>query len=168
MGIAAEELGLSASTGAFAAGVILAGTNYRAQIQADIRPFEGILLGIFFMTAGGLTSTHAHYKTTSLRSRLGPAFGPSLHSLMPQHAPEPRHVSLFSHAVAHSGRLRMLTFRTPTCPHMPVAPALPQAPRLIPASASRNGPRCSRVWPASSSSRLPRSSQRLTQHVKPS
>ena len=52
MGIAAEELGLSASTGAFAAGVLLAGTNYRAQIQADIRPFEGILLGIFFMTAG--------------------------------------------------------------------------------------------------------------------
>ena len=52
MGIAAEELGLSSSTGAFAAGVLLAGTNYRAQIQADIKPFEGILLGIFFMTAG--------------------------------------------------------------------------------------------------------------------
>jgi len=52
MGIAAEQLGLSSSTGAFAAGVLLAGTNYRAQIQADIRPFEGILLGVFFMTAG--------------------------------------------------------------------------------------------------------------------
>ena len=51
-GIAAEELGLSSSTGAFAAGVLLAGTNYRAQTQADIKPFEGILLGIFFMTAG--------------------------------------------------------------------------------------------------------------------
>lgn len=52
MGQVAEFLGLSASTGAFAAGVLLAGNRYRAQIQADIKPFEGILLGIFFITAG--------------------------------------------------------------------------------------------------------------------
>ena len=32
--------------------MLLAGNRYRAQIQADIRPFEGILLGVFFMTAG--------------------------------------------------------------------------------------------------------------------
>ena len=31
---------------------LLANTNYRAQIQADILPFKGILLGIFFMGAG--------------------------------------------------------------------------------------------------------------------
>lgn len=52
MGQVADFLGLSASTGAFAAGVLLAGNRYRAQIQADIKPFEGILLGIFFITAG--------------------------------------------------------------------------------------------------------------------
>ena len=52
MGRLAEGLGLSATTGAFAAGVLLAGNRYRAQIQADIRPFEGILLGVFFMAAG--------------------------------------------------------------------------------------------------------------------
>lgn len=52
MGQAADYLGLSASTGAFAAGVLLAGNRYRAQIQADVKPFEGILLGIFFLTAG--------------------------------------------------------------------------------------------------------------------
>ena len=52
MGQAADFLGLSATTGAFAAGVLLAGNRYRAQIQADIKPFEGILLGIFFLTAG--------------------------------------------------------------------------------------------------------------------
>lgn len=52
MGQVADSLGLSASTGAFAAGVLLAGNKYRAQIQADIKPFEGILLGIFFITAG--------------------------------------------------------------------------------------------------------------------
>ena len=52
MGAIAEELGLSSSTGAFAAGVLLAGTKYRAAIEADIKPFEGILLGVFFLTAG--------------------------------------------------------------------------------------------------------------------
>ena len=52
MGIVAEDLGLSATTGAFAAGVLLAESGYRAQIEADIKPFEGILLGVFFVTAG--------------------------------------------------------------------------------------------------------------------
>ena len=52
MGQIADYLGLSASTGAFAAGVLLAGNRFRPQIQADIKPFEGILLGIFFITAG--------------------------------------------------------------------------------------------------------------------
>lgn len=52
MGQTADFLGLSASTGAFAAGVLLAGNRYRPQIQADIKPFEGILLGVFFLTAG--------------------------------------------------------------------------------------------------------------------
>ena len=52
MGNAAELLGLSTTTGAFAAGVLLAGSQYRQQIEADIKPFEGILLGVFFMTAG--------------------------------------------------------------------------------------------------------------------
>ena len=52
MGAIAEELGLSSSTGAFAAGVLLAGTKFRAAIEADIKPFEGILLGVFFLTAG--------------------------------------------------------------------------------------------------------------------
>ena len=52
MGAIAEELGLSTTTGAFAAGVLLAGTKFRAAIEADIKPFEGILLGVFFLTAG--------------------------------------------------------------------------------------------------------------------
>jgi Kef-type K+ transport system membrane component KefB len=52
MGEIAQTLGLTETAGAFAAGVLLANTNYRAQIQADILPFKGILLGIFFMDAG--------------------------------------------------------------------------------------------------------------------
>jgi Kef-type K+ transport system membrane component KefB len=45
MGEIAKSLGLTDTAGAFAAGVLLANTNYRAQIQADILPFKGILLG---------------------------------------------------------------------------------------------------------------------------
>lgn len=45
LGVIADKLGISATTGAFAAGVLLAESGYRAQIEADIRPFEGILLG---------------------------------------------------------------------------------------------------------------------------
>ena len=52
MGLIADDLGLSSTTGAFAAGVLLAESGYRAQIEADIKPFEGILLGVFFVTAG--------------------------------------------------------------------------------------------------------------------
>lgn len=52
MGVIAKFLGLTDTAGAFFAGVLLANTNYRAQIQADILPFKGILLGIFFMDAG--------------------------------------------------------------------------------------------------------------------
>lgn len=52
MGAIAKYFGLTDTAGAFAAGVLLANTNYRAQIQADILPFKGILLGIFFMGAG--------------------------------------------------------------------------------------------------------------------
>jgi len=52
MGVIAKSLGLTDTAGAFAAGVLLANTNYRAQVQADILPFKGILLGIFFMDAG--------------------------------------------------------------------------------------------------------------------
>jgi Kef-type K+ transport system membrane component KefB len=57
IGEIAKGLGLTDTAGAFAAGVLLANTNYRAQIQADILPFKGILLGIFFMGAGSSFDT---------------------------------------------------------------------------------------------------------------
>jgi len=58
MGAIAKGLGLTDTAGAFAAGALLANTNYRAQIQADILPFKGILLGIFFMDAGSSFDTN--------------------------------------------------------------------------------------------------------------
>ncbi|KAF5820926.1 putative cation/H+ exchanger, sodium/solute symporter superfamily [Helianthus annuus] len=38
--------------GVFLAGTLLAETNFRTQIEADIRPFRGLLLGLFFVTTG--------------------------------------------------------------------------------------------------------------------
>lgn len=47
-----ESVGLSMALGAFIAGVMIAESHYRHQIEADILPFRGILLGLFFMTVG--------------------------------------------------------------------------------------------------------------------
>lgn len=52
--IAMQEAGISASLGAFLAGALLAESSYRHQLEADIAPFEGLLLGLFF-TAVGMT-----------------------------------------------------------------------------------------------------------------
>ncbi len=47
-----EQAGLSMALGAFLAGLMLAESHYRHQIEADIQPFRGILLGLFFMAVG--------------------------------------------------------------------------------------------------------------------
>jgi len=47
-----EAAGLSAALGAFIAGALLADSAYRHQIEADIQPFEGLLLGLFFVAIG--------------------------------------------------------------------------------------------------------------------
>lgn len=49
---ATEQAGLSLALGAFLAGALLAETEFRHQVEADIQPFRGILLGLFFMTVG--------------------------------------------------------------------------------------------------------------------
>ena len=47
-------LGLSPALGAFLAGMLLGESHYRHQIEADIRPFRDILLGLFFVSIGML------------------------------------------------------------------------------------------------------------------
>ncbi len=44
--------GLSAALGAFLAGLLLAETEYRHEIEVNIEPFKGLLLGLFFITVG--------------------------------------------------------------------------------------------------------------------
>jgi K+:H+ antiporter len=49
---ATEQAGLSMALGAFMAGLMVADTEYRHQVSADVAPFRGLLLGFFFMTVG--------------------------------------------------------------------------------------------------------------------
>ncbi len=47
-----EFLGLSTALGAFIAGVMLADSPYRHELEADVEPFRSILLGLFFLAVG--------------------------------------------------------------------------------------------------------------------
>ncbi|MBA2241717.1 MAG: cation:proton antiporter [Chthoniobacterales bacterium] len=47
-----QKVGLSPALGAFLAGVVLAESEYRHQLETDIEPFKGLLLGLFFISVG--------------------------------------------------------------------------------------------------------------------
>ncbi|HRC39862.1 MAG TPA: cation:proton antiporter, partial [Rubrivivax sp.] len=47
-----EHAGLSLALGAFVAGMLVAETEYKHQVETDIRPFHDVLLGLFFITIG--------------------------------------------------------------------------------------------------------------------
>jgi len=51
-GWATAQAGMSMALGAFLAGLLLADSEYRHQVEADIQPFRGLFLGLFFMTVG--------------------------------------------------------------------------------------------------------------------
>lgn len=53
-----QSVGLSMAMGAFVAGVLLAESNFRHQLEADIEPFRGILLGLFFLSVGMSLNLH--------------------------------------------------------------------------------------------------------------
>jgi voltage-gated potassium channel Kch len=46
------QVGLSGALGAFLAGVLLADSDYRHELESNIEPFKGLLLGLFFMAVG--------------------------------------------------------------------------------------------------------------------
>lgn len=54
-----EALGLSTALGAFVAGVMLADSPYRHELEADVEPFRSILLGLFFLAVGMMLDLHA-------------------------------------------------------------------------------------------------------------
>ena len=52
VGAATAMVGLSVALGAFLAGMLLGESEYRHQIEVDLEPFKGLLIGLFFMTVG--------------------------------------------------------------------------------------------------------------------
>ncbi len=54
-----QALGLSTALGAFVAGVMLADSPYRHELEADVEPFRSILLGLFFLAIGMMLDLHA-------------------------------------------------------------------------------------------------------------
>ena len=54
-----QAIGLSTALGAFIAGVMLADTPYRHELEADIEPFRSILLGLFFISVGMMLDLEA-------------------------------------------------------------------------------------------------------------
>lgn len=58
-----ESLGLSYALGAFLSGIMLAETEFRHQIEVEIRPFRDILLALFFITIGMLANFATWYST---------------------------------------------------------------------------------------------------------
>lgn len=53
-----ELVGLSTTLGAFIAGVLLADSEYRHELESNIEPFKGLLLGLFFMAVGMSADLH--------------------------------------------------------------------------------------------------------------
>ncbi len=61
-----ELAGLSLALGAFMAGMLISETEYKHQVETDIRPFHDVLLGLFFITIGMLLDWHIVIQNWSL------------------------------------------------------------------------------------------------------
>lgn len=67
--MAMTKVGLSAALGVFIAGVVLAGSEYRHELEADLEPFKGLLLGLFFIGVGmGIDFGHIAANLTTVLS----------------------------------------------------------------------------------------------------
>jgi CPA2 family monovalent cation:H+ antiporter-2 len=68
IGIAAATgyAGLSTALGAFLAGMLLSETEYRHQVEVDIAPFKGLLIGLFFITVGMFIDVRAVWKAIDI------------------------------------------------------------------------------------------------------
>jgi monovalent cation:proton antiporter-2 (CPA2) family protein len=70
--LAMTAIGLSPALGAFIAGVVLAESDFRHEIEADLNPFKGLLMGLFFLSVG------AGIDYALLAERPGLVFGAAL------------------------------------------------------------------------------------------
>ena len=59
-------VGLSPALGTFLAGVVLANSEFRHELESDIEPFKGLLLGLFFITVGAAIDTDVLFENAGL------------------------------------------------------------------------------------------------------
>ena len=91
-----ELAGLSLALGAFVAGMLIAETEFKHQVETDIRPFHDVLLGLFFITIGMKLDWHAvvrQWRRSSQRSRCCPCCSSSVSSPAWRGSSEPNRAS---------------------------------------------------------------------------
>ena len=64
-----HALGLSVALGAFVAGVMLAESPYRHELESDVEPFRSILLGLFFLSVGMMLDLDGDRRAAVVRDR---------------------------------------------------------------------------------------------------
>lgn len=65
-----QMVGLSPALGTFLAGVVLANSEYKHELESDLDPFKGLLLGLFFMSVGASINFHLIAENPSLIAAL--------------------------------------------------------------------------------------------------
>jgi len=109
-----EVAGLSMALGAFVAGVLLADSEFRHQLEADIEPFKGLLLGLFFIAVGmslnlGLLASDAGHVALLVISIVGIKFA-GLFALGRWYGLKPRESVKLGIALSQGGEFAFVLF----------------------------------------------------------
>jgi glutathione-regulated potassium-efflux system ancillary protein KefC len=116
LGIAAlmASVGISMALGAFLAGVLLAGSEYRHALESDIEPFRGLLMGLFFIAVGMSVDFGLLGREPLLMALIVLGFqlfkGLSLWAIAPRLGVVPRERWLFAALLAQGGEFAFVVF----------------------------------------------------------
>ncbi len=109
-----EWVGLSAALGVFIAGVVLAESEYRHELEAEIQPFKGLLLGLFFITVGASIDFSVLMAQPLVIGQLVALLVlvkvGVLYLLSKMFKLQPHQQSTFTYALAHSGEFCFVLF----------------------------------------------------------
>ncbi len=109
-----EVAGLSAALGAFLAGALLAESEYRHEMEAAIKPFEGLLLGLFFTAVGMSLNLKLFFEEPALILILAAALlaikGTVLYILGRWHGLKNRSARRFAIAISQGGEFAFVIF----------------------------------------------------------
>jgi monovalent cation:proton antiporter-2 (CPA2) family protein len=112
--LAMRSVGLSPALGTFLGGVVLANSEYRHQLESDVEPFKGLLLGLFFIAVGAsidfaLAGAHAGAVTALVLGLVAAKFA-VLFALSRATRMSPEQGLLFAFALAQGGEFCFVLF----------------------------------------------------------